>query len=345
MVDGADLRRARRYVDVTLEHLASQGGKSPGHLSRVEGGRREVTPNIVALYERVLGFRIGGPDDPSVPTVGDVDRRSALKLAGAAVFGGAAVEPVVAEVEDTAQWLAWEIWHRASGPAISEAVVPGERIPAMRQLVAVRQVLRDPDGLLRFSVPGLIDFHIASRVFGGIATGRRGDLETVQTSHETDQIIRGFVERDTTAADTLGHWMRAGATPVLRVNSAGILAKLRTPEAADAVAGALRTDESARHLYLAAVAHRVLGLPWNDALRYAATPSYTEDYAARLVNELCNPRDPAARWCSAVLLGHMNITDRDPVKAAIAENLRTEDSRENLRTMAALLAEADPVTA
>ena len=72
----------------------------------------------------------------------------------------------------------------------------------------------------------------ASWVFGAIATGLRGDLEAAQTSHETDQIIRRFVQHDTTAADTLGRWMRAGATPVLRVNAAGILAKLRTPEAA-----------------------------------------------------------------------------------------------------------------
>jgi hypothetical protein len=254
------------------------------------------------------------------------------------------VEPVVAEVEDTAQWLAWEIWHRG-GQTISEAVVPGERVPAVHQLLAVRQVLRDLDGQLRFSTPSLVDFHIASRVFGGIATGLRGDLEAAQTSHETDQIIRRFVEQDTTAADTLGHWMRTGATPVLRVNAAGILAKLRTPEAADAVAVALRNDEGARHLYLAAVVYRVLGLPWGDALRYAMTPSNTEGYAARLVEELRNPRDPAARWCSAVLLGRMDVADRDPVKAAVAENLRTEDSRENLRTMAALLAGADPATA
>ena len=34
-----------------------------------------------------------------------------------------------------------------------------------------------PDGRLRFAVPGLIDFHIASRVFGEIAVRRRAALE------------------------------------------------------------------------------------------------------------------------------------------------------------------------
>jgi hypothetical protein len=48
-----------------------------------------------------------------------------------------------------------------------------------------------------------------------------------QTSHDTDMVIREFVTRDEGAAATLQRWMTREPSPVLRVNSAGVLAKVR----------------------------------------------------------------------------------------------------------------------
>jgi len=63
--------------------------------------------------------------------------------------------------------------------------------------------------------------------------------------------------------------MRDGATPVLRVNSAGILAKLGPADISDEVITVLKRDADTRHLYLTAVASRVLALPWDEAGKLA----------------------------------------------------------------------------
>lgn len=55
MIIGRDLRAARKLVDLTLEDIARHGAVSPGHLSRIENGKRELTPATIALYERVIG--------------------------------------------------------------------------------------------------------------------------------------------------------------------------------------------------------------------------------------------------------------------------------------------------
>ncbi|MFC6017453.1 hypothetical protein ACFP2T_14700 [Plantactinospora solaniradicis] len=198
---------------------------------------------------------------------------------------------------------------------------------------------------MRFPHPGLIDFHLACRVFDGIATGTSERLEAVQTSHATDLVIREFVEQDPASEATLSRWMRSGATDVLRVNAAGILAKTATPETADLVIAALRADEAMRVLYLTAVASRVLALPWTLATQLAqGSGAVGSDAVLKLAEELRNPRDAAARWCSALLLHRAGAAGREPVKAAVAEALRAESAPENLRTMAGLLAGADPIT-
>ncbi len=77
----------------------------------------------------------------------------------------------------------------------------------------------------------------------------------------------------------------------------------------------------------------------------AADATAAAPYSVRLADELRNPRDSAARWCSAVLLHDLGLAGHQSVKAAVAHALHTESARENLRTMAALLAGVSPVTA
>lgn len=69
---------------------------------------------------------------------------------------------------------------------------------------------------------------IAVDVYQGITTERSKLLASVQTSHEVDKTIGSLVARDTPCIGSLTKWVRKGL-PVLRVNSAGILAKVGSP--------------------------------------------------------------------------------------------------------------------
>jgi len=352
MLNGEDLRRARKAAELTLRDVAGLGGCSPGHLSRIESGQRDLTPATVALYERATGRPIEArPSDLLRPTLDPVKRKDLIRLAGATFLGSFAATALAAgndAATAAAQWLAWELWHR-DADGIHERDADADLREGLGVLQRQLQVLRSPEGVLRFAHPGLIDFHIACRVFGGIAVGSSDLLARAQTSHATDLVIREFVQNDGSASRSLERCMTAGTNPVLRVNAAGILAKIPSSTLADAVITALRVDTAARDLYVTAVAHRVLVMPWADAQRlvratHDATPPELPDAAAvRLAGELRNPRDAAARWCSAVLLHSLRAADREPIRAAVADALHTERARENLRTMAALLAGVDPI--
>jgi transcriptional regulator with XRE-family HTH domain len=354
MITGADLRRTRKTADLTLRDVADLGGRSPGHLSRIESGDREVTPATIELYERATGLPIeASPDDHLPPTVEPVKRKDLIRLAGATFLGSFAADTHAARSDaatEAAQWLAWELWHR-NVDGMHESEVSVDLRDGLARLIRQLQVLRSPDGVLRFAHPGLVDFHIACRVYSGIAASSTDLLARAQTSHATDLVIREFVQQDGRSSRSLTRWMTDGTNPVLRVNAAGILAKVPSPTLADNVITALRVDIAARDLYLTAVAHRVLALPWDDAealvsrTHQAAPPQLAGSAAVRLAEELRNPRDAAARWCSAVLLHSSGAADREPIRAAVADALHTDSARENLRTMAALLAGVNPITA
>lgn len=64
--------------------------------------------------------------------------------------------------------------------------------------------------------------------------------------------------------------MSGSANPVLRVNSAGILAKLGGLDLADSVVKTLHADQDNRQLYLTAVASRVLAMEWQQAAQFVA---------------------------------------------------------------------------
>lgn len=75
--------------------------------------------------------------------------------------------------------------------------------------------------------------------------------------------------RDTPSLASLAKWSRSGSA-VLRVNAAGILAKVRSPLVDNEAIAVLRADGDVRELYLAAVLSRVLTMPWGAACDLAA---------------------------------------------------------------------------
>jgi transcriptional regulator with XRE-family HTH domain len=205
---------------------------------------------------------------------------------------------------------------------------------------AVAAALPVPAGV----VPADAAADVAADFVRDIATGRGRLLSQVQTSHATDRLISAAVARDWPSVAALTRWMRKG-NPYLRVNSAGILAKMGSPALDDDALRALRADPDARHLYLTAVANRVLRMPWDDAghLVSGTGPVDDEAHLAAFAAEVHNPYDSGARFCSVLMLARTRPDARQTVDTALAEALRHEQSRENLRAIAGTLAGIDPL--
>jgi hypothetical protein len=157
-----------------------------------------------------------------------------------------------------------------------------------------------------------------------------------------DQTIAALIGRDTPSLASLAKWTRRGPA-ILRVNAAGILAKVGSPTMDNDVVSTLKADREARELYLTAVVSRVLGIPWDDACRLVISGQPLGEYIEPLAIEACNPKDSGARWCSVVLLGRARSADTQQVNDALGAALKTETSRENLRAIACALAGLDPI--
>ena len=142
---------------------------------------------------------------------------------------------------------------------------------------------------------------------------------------------------------------------VLRVNSAGVLAKLGSTRLDDEVIRTLKSDLDTRQLYLTAVTSRVLELPWTEAAALAANAEQRRDWHAqyvdraahftgRLTAELTNPHDGAARWCSIVLLDQLRSLDPATSSNALHTALHHEADAENLRSIGAALSGDNPIS-
>ncbi len=351
---------------ISQETAARWAGLSQAQLSRIESRgisdleRLAEWAKILGIPPRYLWFRL--PDDRAKEPE-TVNRGQFLKL-GALVVAGTAASPLLGDLQRTltddecAQWLAWELWKRR-GRSLHHSEIPA---PIARHLAAwtagpaAGVVLRDRDGCYSFAHATFIDFYVAQRIFGDIATGDSALFATAQTSHETDMIIREFVARDDASAASLTGWMNRAPNAVLRVNAAGVLAKIGSTGVTDNVVRTLKSHADTRQLYLTAVASRVLEMPWDHAARLATVvergPAQLPEllsldqagYAAsKLAAELHNPRDGAARWCAVVLMDQLRSASPDIASAAFHAALRTESGTETLRAIGAALAGDNPV--
>jgi transcriptional regulator with XRE-family HTH domain len=146
---------------------------------------------------------------------------------------------------------------------------------------------------------------LAAEMTAGIAGSDSGVLTSVQTTHGTDLVIASFVDKP--SIRRLRRWMRDGENDILRVNAAGILAKIPDQDTAELVSGVLTNDPDTRRLYTTAVIARTGAVQWSTAARLASgemrpSPKQARYLASRFASEVLNPRDAGARWCSAVLL-------------------------------------------
>jgi hypothetical protein len=349
------------------QHPVPQGqvaawiGITQAQLSRIETGPPVVHLDRLVLWAQVLRipahllwFALPTDAGGGYEGGGSVKRRDLL-ASGLTLVGGLAVSPTtpvaspvrVAAAEAT-QWLAWQLWHKGV-PRMHRSLVPAAIARALDGIVGI--VVTDHH--YAFADRSEVDVLIAHRVFGEIASRESHLLATAQTTHATDLNIAKLVACDTTAQRALTSWARHGDSPVLRVNAAGVLAKVGDPDLGDAVINVLVRDHDARQLYLTAVTCRVLAMPWERAGRLAANLGSSTvdasgldghpDLVDRLAAELSSPRDAAARWCCAVLLANLDAGGHDAVRSALGRATRQEPCRENLRVYAAVLAGGDVV--
>ncbi|MGW4032808.1 helix-turn-helix domain-containing protein [Streptomyces sp. NPDC004838] len=148
----------------------------------------------------------------------------------------------------------------------------------------------------------------ASDMAASIAGCDPGPLARVQTTYGADIVTASLTDKGSTAH--LRRWMLDGDVPILRVNAAGILAKVPGQGQADEVARVLAHDEEVRNLYMRAVTSRVCAVDWTTGGRIVSQPAsygHRADFlAARFAREALNPRDAGARWCSSVMLRELS---------------------------------------
>ncbi len=152
-----------------------------------------------------------------------------------------------------------------------------------------------------------VNAKLAAEVTASIASGDPYPLAAVQTTHGADLAIAALV--DLSATKTLRSWMTDGDDPILRVNAAGILAKIPGQERAEDVVSVLARDAQARDRYLTAVVSRVCSLDWSTAARMSRNPAAFPQpslIADRFARETLNPQDAGARWCSAMMLQRLS---------------------------------------
>jgi transcriptional regulator with XRE-family HTH domain len=354
---------------ISQETAAGWAGITQAQLSRIENGapilhldRLTQWAKTLRIPAEYLWFSLPDGDGPQGEP-DNVNRSEFLRAAGLAIVGTTSSRlfaglPVSALTEkDCAQWLAWDIWNRKvdSIPATELPAPFAQYLANHDKGLAGSMILRNPDGSYSFAHRSLVDFYVAQRIFGEISGGNSKLFATAQTTHDTDSVIREFVLRNQSSVRVLGQWMKRGPSAVLRVNSAGVLAKLGSARLNDEVVRTLKSDPDTRQLYLTAVASRVLELPWAEAAAFSANVEQRTDwrreddarmrqFADRLATELTNERDGAARWCGVVLLDRMRGVEPTIASTAFHAALHNETSTENLRSIGAALAGDNPVS-
>jgi hypothetical protein len=218
----------------------------------------------------------------------------------------------------------WERGKRCAGPfwtrhLASVLLVPIEEFERVKR----RDFVRLSGIAAGAMVVGRVTDQTSHDMFTSIASGDAETLRLTQTPHATDLTIADLSAQDKGTIRHLAHWMDDGSSDVLRVNAAGILAKMKNIDYADLVALTLCRDKEVRSRYLTAFTARV----GQDAKSVA--------------RELKNMQDSGARWCAAFILG---TNDDQRTKINLVQALRHEPSRENLRTIGLLLNGVNPCT-
>lgn len=124
------MRQARRRSGLSFARFAQLANFTEGHLRSVENGRRTLTSDIAAVYDRVLGtgglFETMLRNAADTARISDVDRRELLRLSGLLAVmaaGPAASGDHTAELDEQAGDRLWAKFNTSrSKPEVLPAV-------------------------------------------------------------------------------------------------------------------------------------------------------------------------------------------------------------------------------
>ena len=371
-------RLARRY-GYSQTRIAQSVGKSQPQVSEIMNSavphrafnldvvHRHANAFRMPLHARLLflGITAGEIEQEAkrIDRREELRRRELLRAALALSATGVAnwqdfSQRMIAKMTDRdyLKWFAWEL-HLGNAIACDPASLPSELAEwavAEAALPVPGFVYRDQNGSLQLVDHALKDILIAQTLSADILLKESTRFALVQTSHATDNILGRFIASERQYGVTLQRWMTDSPDPVLRVNSAGVLAKIQESDASEAALAQLGKDTDTRLRYTTAVASRVLGMDWTSAERRAqlvGSSSLWRDLPSTmalktiraLARELSSSADAGARWCSAVLLSSFRDDYPGEIRDAFHEVLPTESSREVLRAVSRSLAGKDTI--
>jgi transcriptional regulator with XRE-family HTH domain len=336
--------------------------KTPHHASNLDVVHRHADAYRMPLHARLLFLGVTASEIEQeadrIDRREELKRRDLLRAALALSLTGVAnwqdfSQRMIARMSDRdyLRWLAWEL-HLAGATSTDPNLLPSdlaEWAVAEATLPVPGFVCRDAEGGLQLVDHRLKDVLVAQTLSGDIVMKESSRFTLVQTSHATDRILERFVASDIQYASILRRWMCDTPNPTLRVNSAGVLAKIQDSDGSEAALSHLGQDSETRLKYITAVASRVLKIDWNSAERRAKSlhsrsawrdlsPAKTGEAISALSAELLDSTDAGARWCSAVLLASFRSDRPALVNEALHNSLTTEVSREVIRVVGRSLA-------
>ncbi|HEY5990025.1 MAG TPA: helix-turn-helix transcriptional regulator [Streptosporangiaceae bacterium] len=181
----------------------------------------------------------------------------------------------------------------------------------------------------------------AAELLAAVATGDDSALCRNIAPYDFSVSLAALAARDLGVRRRLVGWMHDGHTSLLRGNCQGTLFKTRRPDLIELAEMSMARDEQTRKRCMRCFTRRAFGLAWPDASAYSAWNAPKHEIA-RLTVLLTDPADASNRWCAAVYLGQAAQAGWLPARRVLGDALRTESSRENLRTIGLVLSGEQP---
>jgi transcriptional regulator with XRE-family HTH domain len=174
-----------------------------------------------------------------------------------------------------------------------------------------------------------------------VAGGDEAALSRNIAPYDFSMSLAALATRDSGVKRRLVHWMHDGGTSLLRGNSQGSLFKTQRGELIELAELSMARDEQTRERCMRCFTRRAFALSWPDAAAYSAYHA-PEHEVRQLAGLLTDPADASNRWCAAVYLGESVQGGSHEARRALVSALRTEPSRENLRTIGLALSGEQP---
>jgi hypothetical protein len=171
-----------------------------------------------------------------------------------------------------------------------------------------------------------------TELVASVASGDEQVFSRNIVPYDLSMSLGGLALRDSGTKRRLVRWMHDGASSMLRGNAQGTLFKTQRQDLIELAEISMAHDEQTRSRCLRCFTRRAFSLSWPDARSYSAYRAPLREIST-LAALLSDRADASNRWCAAVYLGQAVDGGSKPARQALVGALRTESSRENLRTI------------